>query len=292
MVMRTSNVLIGLGYFAAVFALMTASAALAPQLTSAPAAGAPALLQTGAGQPASRGGAGSRLFPGEEDGGFMAATGACGDTVLAGALSGSMGLLGAADLVAVFLAAVLGLPSMCPCCPGARCGERDPPLTKVPLRLAPAGLIWPPSRRAALRAKLEEETRRMTMDGVVEEVSLDAMLRRLGLDPWEEVQVESWFECEASGAPVDERERLVRDALLAELATAPDSEDPSGPRLAAGWAMTAEARALTEVAREAYAGAMRRRFGASAVAEGSGPPGDVDPRDSRHPRIRQRFLAE
>jgi hypothetical protein len=287
MVMRTNTVLFGLGAFAVLFALLTASFTLSPELAGKPVL---SLVQLGGSQapPAKTQGAGARLYPGEEDGGYMTVAGACGDTVAAGALSGALGLLGFADLVALFLAAVLALPTMCPCCPGARCGEREPPLTRVPLRLAPAGLVWPPSRRQTLRDAIAK----VASPGTSGEASIDGVLRSAGLSPWEEVQVESWFECDATGMPVNDRERLVRDALLAELATAPDAEDPAGARLGPGWAMTLEAKELGSVARDAYEGAMRRRFGVAAVDEGSGVSVEVDTMGSRVPRVRQRFLAE
>ena len=76
--------------------------------------------------------------------GAMANAGSCGNTIVGGAFSGTLGMLAVAHTVGVFLLLVLFFPTCCPRCAGVRIGTTDPITTRVPLFLAPAGLVWPP----------------------------------------------------------------------------------------------------------------------------------------------------
>lgn len=121
--------------------------------------------------------------------------GDCGASLAGGALNGALAWLGAAELVVLYLLAIIAAPLVCPCWEGERVGEHEPVTVKLPLREAPAGLIWPPELRESMQRKLDISTGQ-TYGGAE-------------LDPDEEVEVEAWWD--PHGGP---REEQLRDTLL------------------------------------------------------------------------------
>lgn len=207
------------------------------------------------------------------DGGSLGDPGLCGDTLLAGAMSGSLGMLGAADAVGILFLLVMGCPALCPICPGRPCGNSDPVTVPLPLFLAPVSLIRPAAAADKLRAVMERGG-----EGVVPRpmpaalrVTPSARMEAAGLDPWQEVEVEAWYEPGADGEPASEDEAALRDAFLAEVATLPLPRDAAELEAVAtrsgAWALVRDAEELSPSAQANYRAAMSARFGAACVAE-------------------------
>lgn len=218
------------------------------------------------------------LWP--EEGGPIGAAGACGDSLLGGAMIAAEGFAGIADATGLFFCAVMLLPVLCPLCRDVRCGNSRPVTVRLPLFLAPAGLIYPPELRDELAAVLDTSAKASfsgpgsatCVSGKAVPDSLGAAvaerLHNASLDPWREVEVESWYRVQADGMPVDAHETRIRDAFLARVATLPWSSGALADTSAPAWAAALpEAAALSPAARAAFLAAMASVFGASAVAE-------------------------
>ncbi len=274
-------------------AAVAAEAALATAGGGAPAAAEPSFLQRLAQEPEGGGSAAkpaadpspapepaapARLWP--EEGGPIGDAGACGDELLGGAMIAAEGFAGIADAVGLFFCAVMLMPVLCPVCRDRRCGNARPVTVRLPLFLAPAGLIYPPELRDELAAVLDASAKASLsgpggatcVSGKPVPDSLGAAvaerLHCASLDPWREVEVESWYRVGPDGSPVDAHETRIRDAFLARVATVPWSRGVLADTSAPGWAAALpEAAELSPASRAAYLAAMASVFGASAVAE-------------------------
>jgi hypothetical protein len=207
------------------------------------------------------------------DGGSLGDPGLCGDTLLAGAMSGSLGMLGAADAIGLLFVLVMGCPSLCPICPGRPCGNTAPVTVSLPLFLAPIGLVHPSDVAHRLRGVMERGGGAVLPRPMPPalRVTPSARMEAAGLDPWEEVDVEAWYEPGPDGAPANAEEAALRDVFLAELATLPIPGDET--QLAAvssqsgAWALVSEVESLSPAAQASYRAAMATRFGPACVAE-------------------------
>lgn len=220
----------------------------------------------------------ARLWP--EEGGPIGDAGACGDTLLGGAMIAAEGFAGIADAAGLFFCAVMLLPVLCPVCRDMRCGNSRPVTVRLPLFLAPAGLIHPPELRDELAAVLDAGAKASfsgpggatCVAGKTVPDSLGAAvaerLNKVSLDPWREVEVETWYRVQSNGTPADAHETRIRDAFLARIATMPWSRGALADTSVPGWAAALpEAAELSPASRAAYLAAMASAFGASAVAE-------------------------
>jgi len=213
-----------------------------------------------------------KLWP--SGGGPMGDAGPCGDSLIGGAMLGALGFAGLADAIGLLLALSLLCPSVCPVCRDVRCGNARPETVRLPLFLAPAGLIWPPELRAELRQKMKEGMKAnlaagSTPGGHPVTYALGAAvagrLRAAGMDPWREVEVEAWFR-RAGDEPADGEERAIRDALLASVATRPVTQAGEVDTAVEGWAAAIpEVASLSREAAAGYLAAMEGAFGRFAV---------------------------